>query len=419
MENDKMQLTHRQEADALISVEQSRAIAEIQAQMIVAKRFPRDVEQCLLNIREACKRKALAQVAQYSYPRGGSNISGPSIRLAEVVAQGWQNLSYGIRELSQSLGESTVEAYAWDLETNVRMSKTFQVKHQRKARGSIRSVDDPRDIYELAANQGARRLRACILAIIPGDIIEGATAQCEQTLAGDEKPMKERVRAMLEAFAKLEVTKKMIEKYLGHNVSEMQPSELVSLQSIFNSIKDGVGKAGDWFAGVKPEAQTSDLNGLVEKVEKQITPETFPEAPPDKEPKKQVDVSVQQVYAMFPAGVANKTRDAFLATQKTGNRLTKAEMRDIIEDFDNLWGNYQISGKVEPAVSEPATSENTEEDERLSLWSRIRKTFKIEEIEDAQTKMGLGVGASVIPPTLDGCQALYDRLAEFSGQDFE
>ncbi|PWW19485.1 hypothetical protein DFO73_12055 [Cytobacillus oceanisediminis] len=63
-------------------------------------------------------------------------------------------------------------AYAWDLETNVRQEKVFTVKHSRKAKGSITKLDDPRDIYELVANNGARRLRSYILGIIPGDIVE-------------------------------------------------------------------------------------------------------------------------------------------------------------------------------------------------------------------------------------------------------
>ncbi|MBQ7110481.1 MAG: hypothetical protein IJO06_04585 [Thermoguttaceae bacterium] len=37
----------------------------------------------------ACQRPGLASVAVYVYPRGGSKISGPSIRLAEEIARNW------------------------------------------------------------------------------------------------------------------------------------------------------------------------------------------------------------------------------------------------------------------------------------------------------------------------------------------
>ncbi|MDT1904179.1 hypothetical protein FPK34_26285, partial [Acinetobacter baumannii] len=76
--------------------------------------------------------------------------------------------------LSSENGESTVEAFAWDVETNTRQTKVFQVPHIRYTRNGSKKLTDPRDIYELVANNGARRLRACILGVIPGDVIDDA-----------------------------------------------------------------------------------------------------------------------------------------------------------------------------------------------------------------------------------------------------
>ena len=56
-------------------------------------------------------RQDLAESAVYEYPRGGERVTGPSIRLAETVARYWGNLDYGITELDQRQGESTVMAY--------------------------------------------------------------------------------------------------------------------------------------------------------------------------------------------------------------------------------------------------------------------------------------------------------------------
>jgi hypothetical protein len=118
-----------------------------------------------------------------------------------VLAQNWGNLAFGVKELEQREGESVAMAYAWDLETNVRQEKVFTVKHSRKAKGSITKHDDPRDIYELVANTGARRLRSCILGIIPGDIVEQAVEECNKTLAGNNKgPLKDRIANSLNAF---------------------------------------------------------------------------------------------------------------------------------------------------------------------------------------------------------------------------
>ena len=43
-----------------------------------------------------------------------------------MLAQNWGNIQYGIRELSSENGESTVEAFAWDVETNTRQTKVFR-----------------------------------------------------------------------------------------------------------------------------------------------------------------------------------------------------------------------------------------------------------------------------------------------------
>ena len=122
--------TRPQGNHALVEVEQQRAIAEVQGAIILAKKFPRNPIEALDRILVSCQRPGLAEQALYSYSRGGTEITGPSIRLAEAIAQNWQNLQFGIRELEQRNGESTVEAYCWDTETNIKQTKTFQVKHE-------------------------------------------------------------------------------------------------------------------------------------------------------------------------------------------------------------------------------------------------------------------------------------------------
>jgi hypothetical protein len=267
----------REEKGALVDIESARAVQEVQAAMIIAKRFPRDQTAAFSRIKEACKRATLAKEAMYAYPRAKTLITGPSIRLAEVIAQNWGNLQFGIRELSQKVtvdgGVSEVQAFAWDLETNTLQSKTFQVEHVRwkKEEGKVR-LKDPRDIYELIANQGARRLRACILGVIPGDIVEAAVKQCEQTMEkGSDKPIAERIRDMVTVFEQLGVSQKLIEKRLGHKVDTTIAAELVTLQKIYRSIKDGMAKPEDFFDMPKEEFQAaSDLQDKLEGKEQKF-----------------------------------------------------------------------------------------------------------------------------------------------------
>lgn len=239
--------TRPQNNTAMVEVEQQRALAEVQGAIVLAKRFPRNQIEAMDRITVACQRPGLAEQALYSYSRGGTEITGPSIRLAEAIAQNWQNLQFGIRELEQRNGESTVEAFAWDVENNTRHVKTFQVKHERHTKKGNYRLEDPRDIYEMTANQGARRLRAAILAIIPGDVIESAVTQCELTLKAKADTSPEALRKLVDTFEKFSVSKEQIEKRIQRRLETITPAQLVNLRKIYNSLKDGMSTAADWF----------------------------------------------------------------------------------------------------------------------------------------------------------------------------
>lgn len=219
----------------------TRQAQEVQAMVIMAKRFPRDQRASMDRILQACTRVSLAEAAIYSFPRGGSEVSGPSIRLAECIAQEWGNIDFGYAELDQRPGESQVMAYAWDLETNTRQSKIFSVPHVRHTQKGDYPLTDPRDIYELVANQAARRIRSCILSVIPGDVIESAVKQCDVTLkAGNGTSLDERITNMVLKFQELNITPDMLRGFIGKNVEAFTANDLARLAKIYRSIKDGV-----------------------------------------------------------------------------------------------------------------------------------------------------------------------------------
>jgi len=237
----------RTSSNAVAQSDQQRAVAEVQAAMVIARMNPRDQRDSMDRILNACTRPSLADAAVYTYARGGSNISGPSIRLAEAMAQSWGNMQFGIRELSNSGGESMVQAYAWDVETNTRREVTFQVPHTRHTKAGAKKLEDPRDIYELVANQGARRLRACILAVIPGDVTEAAVAQCETTMHAKADTSPDAVAKLVQAFAAYGVSKAQIEKRIQRRLDAIQPAQIVALRKVYASLKDGMSVANEWF----------------------------------------------------------------------------------------------------------------------------------------------------------------------------
>ena len=229
------------------ATESSRAVAEVQAALFIARTNPRDQKRAMDRILNACCRPSLAESAIYAYARGGSSITGPSIRLAEAVAQQWGNMQFGIRELSNQGGKSEVQAFAWDVETNTRREITFTVPHIRHTKKGSYKLEDPRDIYELVANQGARSLRACILAVVPGDVVEAAVNQCQITLQSHTDVTAEGIKKLIEAFEPLSVTKAQIEKFCQCRAEAIKPAQIVRLRSIYTSLRDGMSSPSDWF----------------------------------------------------------------------------------------------------------------------------------------------------------------------------
>jgi hypothetical protein len=254
-----LQKNSKQAQTTAVQTSIGRYTQEVQGMMIMAKRFPRDQYDAWQRIKEACSRKSLAESAQYAYPRGGQKVTGPSIRLAEVIAQAWGNISHGVVELEQKFGESTAMAFAWDLETNTKVEKIFTVKHEMKLRtGELKKLNDPRDIYELVANMGSRRQRACILSVIPKDITEKAVEECENTLKGkNDGPISDRIMKMLDKFKEFGVTREMVEGRAGYKVDLFTEKELIDLFKIYNSLKDKMGKREDYFE-IEPAAPKVD-----------------------------------------------------------------------------------------------------------------------------------------------------------------
>ena len=253
-----------------VAVEASRAITEAQGKLLLAKQFPRNYTSCYANAIEACQRKGFAEKAFFSYPRAGQTVTGVTIRFAEELARCYGNLDYGIKELSHEDGKSEMQAYAWDLETNTVSSQNFTVEHIMETKHGNRKLTSQRDIYERTANDGARRLRSRILAILPPDLVEDCIKECKKTLAGQNGiPFKDKVKNMVVAFAKYGVTKEMLEKRLDHTVESISEDELTEYIGIFNGLAQKETTVSDWFEQPKTASQMTALLEEAEKEEKE------------------------------------------------------------------------------------------------------------------------------------------------------
>lgn len=221
------------------AVEQARAVAEVQAAVMVAQQMPRDMGRAWAEMRAACGRLALAQRAFYAVPNRGS---GPSVHLARELARIWGNLDYGVRELRRDdeRHESEIQASAWDQQTNVRSSRTFQVPHARmnkKAGGGRQILVDLGDIYANNQNQGARAVRECIFSVLPADFVGEAQDLCRATIQkGDGKPLDQRITEMVRAYRGIGVTVVQLEVKAGRKRREWTAAEVAELGVVFTSI---------------------------------------------------------------------------------------------------------------------------------------------------------------------------------------
>lgn len=246
-----------------VAIEASRAVAEAQGKLLIAKRFPRDEVAAYARAIQACQRPTMAAKAFYAYPRSGQTVKGPTIRFAEELARCWGNIDYGIKELSQDGEKSELQAYAWDLETNTQSVQNFTNPHKREVNRKMVTLTSQRDIYENNANMATRRMRAQILAILPAWFVEDCIAECEKTLAGgNEAPLIDRVKKMVVSFQRFGVSQEMIERRLKRKVETMTADDFVDYIGIYNAIKNSESKVSEWFdAPAEASELTSALKG--------------------------------------------------------------------------------------------------------------------------------------------------------------
>ncbi len=339
---------------ATVEVAMTRAAQEVQAAMIVAKKFPRNEDQARDKIKKACQRPGLAEESQYEYAKGGTEISGPAIRLLEAVAQAWGNCEAGVVELDRSDGKSVVMSYAVDLESNHREVRIFEVDHIRDTRKGSYRITDNREIYELVSNQGSRRRRACLMGVIPGDVLEEAVEECNKTLrAGSTDPLPVRIQKMVEAFTNFNVTPEMIAKKMGCNIEAISYLKLAKLRRIFNSIKDGMGDVSDFFDVPVPEQSTGKSSfGFGKKANGQGKPPAGTGADPPKTESPQVSESPAAQAPPVPPGpttdeaaLHQEARSREQAEAAEQGQSVKSNRQDLLTNIDALEDQRRMPAK--------------------------------------------------------------------------
>lgn len=235
--------------------------AEIDSQIATAKQYPRSIRDSLKNaIALATMTEGMAASCTYGVPRGGKVITGPSVRLAEIVAGCWGNMRFGARTVDDDGKMITVQGFAHDLETNTAFA--FDLKARVTDKHGRRYSDDMVIMTTNAASSKA--LRNAIFKVIPRALVDEILAAAQKVAKGDEKTFAKRRADAMKYFKTQGVAEaKILSLCNKQTVDDLDGSDLANLQSIATSLKDGELTLAQAF----PEPEKVERDPLADKLQ--------------------------------------------------------------------------------------------------------------------------------------------------------
>ncbi|CAB4135912.1 hypothetical protein UFOVP301_30 [uncultured Caudovirales phage] len=224
------------------TIVESMTRAEVDVQISTAKRYPRSIGQVKKDMLSfATLDQETAESCFYSLPRGGKNIQGPSVRLAEIAVACYGNLRAGVRVIETvSTGEAphvVLQAVCHDLEKNTCV--TIEKRRRITKKKNKDAVDE--DDINLACNAGsAIAFRDCVFKVVPGALIKPVYEQAKAVAIGDAKTLTERRDRAVAAFGKMGVKLDKILPTIGKkSLEEIDLADLETLFGLHTAIKDG------------------------------------------------------------------------------------------------------------------------------------------------------------------------------------
>jgi hypothetical protein len=223
--------------DALIQMTN----AETENQIAIAKRFPREVAQIkkkFLSYAICDQETAASMFYKKPVDNKGTFATGPSIRMAEIAANTYQNIKYGSRVVNIEEKWVTVQGIAIDLENN--LSYTSEVKRSIwSEKGGYRYSQSMIETTLKAA--GAFAVRDAIFKVVPLALFNAEIKEIKLIAAGSASgiPLDQRIKNAFAHFAKLGVTDDKILKALDvKKVSEITEDHMADLVGFKNAIAD-------------------------------------------------------------------------------------------------------------------------------------------------------------------------------------
>lgn len=233
--------------------------AMVEARYVMAMRNPRNWDQVRHDTLTECRRPTFANNKSVYYIKPiGNGVEGLGIRFVESALRHMRNVLTEPIMIFEDDMKETHRVTVTDLEANitysmdVKVSKTVE-RSKAMDDGSYISVrlnsygkkvfTVPAQDDELLNKRGAlisKAVRTLGLRIIPGDIQDEAIDIIKAIRMDDaaRDPAAER-KKIVDAFGALGVKALDLVTYLGHDLDQCSPAELVSLRGIYGAIRDG------------------------------------------------------------------------------------------------------------------------------------------------------------------------------------
>jgi hypothetical protein len=228
--------------------------AEYDISITTAKKFPRN----LTRIKENCialvtMDKEIAESCRYSLPRGGKNLSGPSVHMARILAQQYGNIRVEARIKQVTDKQVVSEAVCFDLETNY----ACKIEVRRSIVGKNGRFND--DMITVTGNaSNAIAYRNAVLAVIPKGIQDIVYKAVMEMIIGDvsdeNKLTKARVKALEVFKEEYKVSEKQLLKAMGLNsIGMIKAEQIADLRGMIQSLKDGDSTVVEMFPEEAPK----------------------------------------------------------------------------------------------------------------------------------------------------------------------
>ena len=236
--------------------------AEIDVQISTAKAFPRSLTMFIQKATSmATLTEEIAASCSYALPRGGKNLEGPTVRLAEIVCATYGNIRSGARVISNDGKTITAQGICHDLETNncvtVEVQRPILDKNGRPFK---------LDMQVVTGNAAcAIAFRNAVFKVVPAALAQEIYDRAREVARGTAETLVVRRDKAIKYFRELGVKDAEICNVLGIiKIEDINLDHLQTLSGMRAAIKNGESTVKELFEPVTDAIAVDDLRDLYE-----------------------------------------------------------------------------------------------------------------------------------------------------------